>query len=522
MTRTTRRNAWILLLTVPFTAIGCQSAAQPGPWATAQVLPTLPDAQLDARTAAAIPLPDRATGEMIGALKGIEDAEVIVRQNLANAESTAYKASRARWGNGAKVSRQLDLTQGSLENTGRPLDVGIQGQGFFAVKIRDSSVGYSRNGNFVVNKNGELVLNVGDGHKLVPPISIPPTATDITFGIDGTISVLVPGQTAKQAAGSLRLTQFISPDSLQPHGGILFETEASGAPTCYTPGQGGTGQILQGFLEASNVDKIRESARLRFLDQWRAALLHAAGERENPDTRTLDAALQTPERESGDLVDALEGVSVARAVVEHNISNAKAIAFKGSYATFADRGRISCTRLDLTQGSLDNTGRPLDVGIQGQGFFQVKILNSVGNGLGYTRNGNFVVNKNDELVLNVGDGYKLVPPIVIPHNAEHITIGIDGTISVLLAGQSSKQTVGQMRLFRFINPEGLQLCSANIFTETEESGPPTEYAPGDGGAGQLLQEFLEQSNVDVHRETARLRVLDKWRADLLRAAGVGD
>ncbi len=282
MTRSTRRNAWTLLLTLPFTAIGCQSRAGPDRPSARAVMPIAPTAEASARTAAALEAPTRDTGEVVGALKGVSEARSVVEYNLKYADTTAFKASHAIFENRGKLSCTfLDLTQGSLENTGRPLDVGIQGQGFFAVRIfptLGNGIGYSRNGNFVVNKDGELVLNVGDGYKLTPPIQIPANATDITIGIDGTVSVLLAGQSNKQEVGQLQLTQFINPSGLQLQGGSIFtETEASGPPTSYHPGDGGTGQLLQGFLEASNVDKVHESARLRFLDHWRAELLRAAG-----------------------------------------------------------------------------------------------------------------------------------------------------------------------------------------------------------------------------------------------------
>ena len=89
---------------------------------------------------------------------------------------------------------------------------------------------------------------------------------------------------------------------------------------------------------------------------------------------------------------------------------------------------------------MENTGRQLDVGIQGQGFFKVKILDSIGDGSGYTRNGNFFVNKDGELVLGMGDGYRLIPPITIPTGATDITISQDGTGRVIKAGQTTQDS----------------------------------------------------------------------------------
>jgi len=227
----------------------------------------------------------------------------------------------------------------------------------------------------------------------------------------------------------------------------------------------------------------------------------------------------------------LRALSTRIDVVANNLANAETTAFKGSRMNFEDLfylnmrqpgtvnssgevspggiqvglgTKISNTQLDLTQGSLENTGRPLDVGIQGQGFFAVKILPSVGNGIGYSRNGNFVVNKNGELVLNIGDGYKLIPAITIPQNSTEITIGPDGTVSVLPAGQTTVQTVGTLQLTQFVNPQGLQLQGGSIYTETGSSGPPTVNTPGQGGTGQIAQGFLEASNVDPVKELVTL------------------
>jgi flagellar basal body rod protein FlgG len=278
MTRITRRIA--LLLSLPLTSVGCQSASVPPDKPSALMPRTLSAEDLDARTAAALQASDHATGEMVDALKAIEGARAIVQHNMSNADTTGYKATNARCQNGGRLSCQVDFTQGTLENTGRPMDVGVQGEGFFAVKIlptMGTGIGYTRSGNFVVNKNGELVLNIGDGYKLIPPLTIPVSTTDITVGVDGTVSALLPGQTAKTQVGTLHLVQFMNPQGLGLQDGVFFtETEASGPPTDFTPGSGGTGQLLQGFLEASNVDLDRESMRLHYLNQWRAELLPAA------------------------------------------------------------------------------------------------------------------------------------------------------------------------------------------------------------------------------------------------------
>jgi flagellar basal-body rod protein FlgG len=227
----------------------------------------------------------------------------------------------------------------------------------------------------------------------------------------------------------------------------------------------------------------------------------------------------------------LRALSTRIDVVANNLANAETTAFKRSRLNFEDLmyltlrqpgttnaagdmapagifvglgTRISNSQLDLEQGSLENTGRPLDVGIQGQGFFKIKIMDSIGGGVGYTRNGNFFVNNNGELVLGMGDGYKLIPEIRIPANVSEISISQDGRISVIQAGQTTKQQVGQLQLTNFINPQGMQLQGGSIYTATEASGPPVENNPGEGGTGQLLQGFLEASNVDPVKELVTL------------------
>src|SRR3954468_1376114 len=159
----------------------------------------------------------------------------------------------------------------------------------------------------------------------------------------------------------------------------------------------------------------------------------------------------------------LRALSTQIDVVANNLANAETTAFKRSRVNFEDlmyltlkqpgttngQGdispagifvglgtRVSNTQLDLEQGSLESTNRPLDVAIQGPGFFRVKILSTVGNGTAYTRNGNFFVNDQGELVVGMGDGYKLDPPIKIPKGVtdDRITISADGSIDAVLPG----------------------------------------------------------------------------------------
>jgi flagellar basal-body rod protein FlgG len=165
--------------------------------------------------------------------------------------------------------------------------------------------------------------------------------------------------------------------------------------------------------------------------------------------------------------------------------------------------KLSNTQLNLTQGSMQNTGGNLDVGIQGSGFFAVKVLDALG-GLGYTRAGNFTVNNQGDLVIAIGDGYKLIPPITLPTTATQVSIGTDGTVQYVPAGKTTKQTAGIIQLAMFPNPQGLNLLGGSIYTPTEASGPAVVTTPGLGGTGQLLSGYLEQSNVDPVTELVTL------------------
>jgi len=227
----------------------------------------------------------------------------------------------------------------------------------------------------------------------------------------------------------------------------------------------------------------------------------------------------------------LRGLSTAIDVIANNLANAETNAFKASRVNFEDLfyqtekapgttsgngdispagifvglgTQISNTQLDLTEGSMQNTGNSLDVGIQGSGFFRVKVLSTLGDGTAYTRNGQFFVNSANQLVVGMGDGYELVPPITIPTGATNIQISTDGIITGIKAGQTTPTQLGQFKLSQFVNPQGLNLLGGNLYQETVASGPPIDSTPGDQGSGQLQQSYLESSNVDPVNELVTL------------------
>jgi flagellar basal-body rod protein FlgG len=227
----------------------------------------------------------------------------------------------------------------------------------------------------------------------------------------------------------------------------------------------------------------------------------------------------------------LKALSTRIDVVANNLANAETTAFKRSRVNFEDLmyltlkqpgttnaagdvspagtfvglgTRISNTQIDLEQGSLERSDGDWDLGISGKGFFKVKILDTIGDGTGYTRNGSFFVNKDGDLILGMGDGYKLIPPINVPTGATDVTVSEDGAVSVLQQGQTARTNLGQIQLTNFVNPQGLNLLGGSIYTETEASGPPLDGLPGENGTGKVLQGFLETSNVDPVKELVTL------------------
>lgn len=157
--------------------------------------------------------------------------------------------------------------------------------------------------------------------------------------------------------------------------------------------------------------------------------------------------------------------------------------------------RAVATSRQFSQGSLQQTTNALDVAIKGQGFFQIQMPDGT---TGYTRDGSFQVDAQGQLVTN--NGYVLQPGIVVPAQAQNVTIGGDGTVTVTLPGQAVAQPIGQIQIANFINPAGLEPRGQNLYAETAASGTPTLGAPQSNGLGALAQGFVETSNVNVVEE----------------------
>ncbi|CAG8865132.1 Flagellar basal-body rod protein FlgG [Pseudomonas fluorescens] len=212
-----------------------------------------------------------------------------ISNNLANVSTTGFKRDRAEFqdllyqikrqpgaqstqdselpsglqlGTGVRiVGTQKNFTAGSLQTTEQPLDMAIDGRGFFQILQPDGTTSYTRDGTFHLDSNGQIVN--ASGFALEPAIVIPNEAQTFTVGRDGTVSITVAGNPAAQVIGNLQTADFINPAGLQAVGNNLFlETAASGAPQVGTPGLSGFGTTLQNTLETSNVSTVEEMVNM--------------------------------------------------------------------------------------------------------------------------------------------------------------------------------------------------------------------------------------------------------------------
>ena len=213
-----------------------------------------------------------------------------IAHNLANSNTTGFKSRRAQFqdlmyqtmvqpgasagaqtvvptglqvGLGTRTSsNEIIFTQGTFSQTDNPLDLVIQGRGFFQIRRASGDIAYSRAGAFHLDKDGNVVTS--DGDALEPQITIPPDAQTITIAPDGTVSFLQPGQSAAQLAGQIQLANFQNPAGLNSIGRNLYlPTDASGEPTVANPGGSeGLGTLMQGYTEQSNVSVVEEFVNL--------------------------------------------------------------------------------------------------------------------------------------------------------------------------------------------------------------------------------------------------------------------
>jgi flagellar basal-body rod protein FlgG len=161
--------------------------------------------------------------------------------------------------------------------------------------------------------------------------------------------------------------------------------------------------------------------------------------------------------------------------------------------------RVVGTQKVFTAGSLQTTEQPLDMAINGRGFFQILMPDGT---VSYTRDGSFHLNSDGQVVTS--NGYPLEPAVVLPNEVRSFTVGEDGTVSVTIAGDPQPQIVGNLQTADFINPAGLEAIGNNLFLETAASGAPQVGTPGLNGLGPTLQNTLENSNVSVVEELVNM------------------
>jgi flagellar basal-body rod protein FlgG len=164
------------------------------------------------------------------------------------------------------------------------------------------------------------------------------------------------------------------------------------------------------------------------------------------------------------------------------------------------------TQQIFTQGALQATGNPADIAIEGEGFFRVVQFDGT---YGYTRDGSFKIDSNGQLVTS--DGYKLSPEVILPEGFinDSLAISQDGRITVKVAGSDDPVEVGQLEIYRFVNPAGLEAIGQNLLKVTNATGDPIPGRPGFDGMGKLQQRFLEMSNVSVVREMVNMIVAQR-------------
>jgi flagellar basal-body rod protein FlgG len=208
-----------------------------------------------------------------------------IANNLANVATNGYKRSGVVFEDlmyqnlrqsGAATSEQSQLptglqiglgvraaatsrnfSQGTLSQTSGQFDVAIEGPGFFQVQLPDGTTGFTRDGAFQLNGNGQLVTS--SGYTVQPGITIPAAARSVTVAKDGTVAVTLQGQPQPQTVGQLQIATFVNPGGLDPMGGNLFaESASSGPPNAGVPGASGHGSLRQGFVEGSNVNVVEE------------------------------------------------------------------------------------------------------------------------------------------------------------------------------------------------------------------------------------------------------------------------
>ncbi|HCY17556.1 MAG: flagellar basal-body rod protein FlgG [Curvibacter sp. GWA2_64_110] len=190
--------------------------------------------------------------------------EDLMYQNLRQVGSASSQQSQLptglQLGTGVRVvGTARQFTQGNVQQSSNNLDVAVQGNGFFQVTMPDGSIGYTRDGSFKINAQGQVVNN--SGFPIANGITVPAGAENLVISADGNVTATIKenGKMVDRQIGTIALASFINPAGLEPRGQNLYiETAASGQPNTGTPGLNGMGSLMQGYLETSNVNVVQE------------------------------------------------------------------------------------------------------------------------------------------------------------------------------------------------------------------------------------------------------------------------
>lgn len=230
--------------------------------------------------------------------------------------------------------------------------------------------------------------------------------------------------------------------------------------------------------------------------------------------------------------------------ISHNLSNVNTNGFKRSKVEFQDlmyqslrepgtrnvEGGMapagievglgvqpSATNRIFEQGSFNYTGNGLDVAIQGDGFFQIFMPDG---GINYTRDGQFKLDSDGQIITS--NGYQLYPQISVPEGTEELTIDAKGLVYARLPNEESGTEIGQIELARFINPAGLRAVGNNLYAQSEASGLPIVNIPSQEGAGTLMPQYVEASNVQIVDEMVNMITAQRAYEIVSKAIQVSD
>ncbi len=372
--------------------------------------------------------------------------------------------------------------QGAFEQTGYSLDVAIEGEGFFQLQQPNGELRYTRWGSFCRDGRTGRIVNA-DGYLLLPQIIIPQgfDIRKITIGMNGSVEALPIGSDdAPVKLGQFQLAAFINPDGLSNEdGGCCFAaTTASGDAVTGSPGVGGIGSLSQGYVNGDPTGTMVHELRIK------SALNNLA----NIDTTGFRRGR----------VDVADLVYNTTCRPETAVSGTQI----GNGVRSVGTTRNIMQGWDFTLCAFEQTQNPLDVAIEGDGFFQVDLPNGESR---YTRAGAFKVDADGQLVN--ADGYILTPAITIPQGTDisKIIIGTDGTVCAIWSGtDEAPQNLGQIPLARFIHRAGLLSEDGVLFAATAASGHAVIGNAGDAGFGIIRNGFLEGSNVESATELISL------------------